>query len=213
MVNFMNPTMAYGIETFPHFDKKVRLAEATLEWIRCRLRWNEEGKASLITEYNQDITDRFMWIFYDDAERLHWTEIEGIIMIKQDINYMGKENMQDILQYNKEWIEKILQSLSVAWYKLMFVATDVITFLWEDYTQIGYGERKMKVEDVLIGIDNTFEMKYKDYYSLCRPTENSKENFFKVFNRWHKGMTFKNINSKYAGGVSEDWIELYGAIE
>ena len=90
----------------------------------------------------------------------------------------------------------------------MLIITDVIKFLGIDYTSLGYGDRKLKTEDVLISIDNTFEMKYKDNYNVLFPRKNAKEEFLALCAIGSKGMMFKKENSKYCEGISEFWQML-----
>ena len=205
MINFMQSTPNFDENNFKFFDRKNWLAEWLLDWIRSRLYWNSEGKVSLITENNQDITDRFYWVMYEDSERLKNTELEGIVMIMKDKKAVSCSMAKEIVSYDKESISHLLDQW---WLKVVFVATDLLTFLMADFTHKWYWDRKFAIEDVLISIDNTFEMRFKDYYTLSHPMPNTKDIFLTVCLQWYRGMIFKKVNSPYETGISKNWQEL-----
>lgn len=194
MIKFKKGIVVYGEDNFHHFGKKDWLAETLIEGVLCRISWDEEGKVSVLTEYNHDITDRLIGVICDDAERLHDTEIEGYLTLKKDNKVLPEDFVAQVMKYNKEGVTKII---SDGWLKIIFVATDVLTFLGESYLEVAYWTRKLKVEDVIIWIDNTFKMFYKDNYSLSYPVENTKDFFTNHVMKWNRGMIFKNIKSNY----------------
>ena len=200
----MQPTITKDVENFPFFYKE-RIAEPIVEWVRCRLSWSNEWVVKLITEDNRDITDRFPGILYDDAKRLADTELDCYLAAKRGVQVINESMTEEITTFSKETIEQLL----IGWgLSLMLIITDVIVFLGTDCTSLWYGDRKMKTEDVLISIDNTFEMKYKDNYNVLFPQENTKEKFLAFCTIGNKGMMFKKENSKYCEGISEFWQML-----
>ena len=204
---FMQASEDFTENTFELFDRKDYIAEAILEWVRCRIIWDSEGKVSMVTYEDFDITDRFIGMMYDDSERLHDTMIEGYLTLKKGKEYITSEKVKEVTTYNKETIEIILKEAVL---KPVFVAKEVLKFLGENlYLEAPYSARKLKVEDVLIGIDNTFEMKYKDNYTMLHPMKTDRETFKKVCAQGFRGMSFKRVDSKYTDSISQAYVEVY----
>ena len=195
MIDFMKPVVSEYSQDFECFDKKIRLAEAILEGVRCRLSWNSDGKVSFITEENQDITDRFHGVMYEDSMRLRNTELEGYLMAYREKETMPTPVVNEMITYDKDSINQILSSTGL---KVRFVPTDLLSFISVDFKDENYSTRKLKIEDVLISIDNTFEMKFKEYYTLSHPLQNTAETFKAITMKGHAGMIFKKVNSEYA---------------